>query len=334
MAGERLPRRPLVRTWLSGRGAFLAWTCAAVSLPVVFLHDKVAAGAWSSWILGLAVHWQWLYFVGGLLGCALALLGRRWHTVAAAAIVIVAWTQTSPAIERDLSSGGTPQGDTLTLATANLNFDSKDFARLEAWLTTTQAPQVVVLQEFTPRAQEAVQRPAVVQAYPHRVLAAQWDQFGLAILSRLPIRSSARVEPAAPTSTLALRSTIAWSGREIALTALHPMPPISGAYAAARDVTILQEARRLGESGAPALIAGDLNDTPWSSGLRGAAPWMKRATGLVPSWPNAGGWLSVLPLDHVLATPAWATLGSVPGPDLGSDHRPVIVWLRLKTQAD
>ncbi|WP_366919320.1 endonuclease/exonuclease/phosphatase family protein [Variovorax ginsengisoli] len=63
-------------------------------------------------------------------------------------------------------------------------------------------------------------------------------------------------------------------------------------------------------------------------------PWMTRATGLASTWPNAGGWLSLLPLDHVLATPAWTTLGSTTGPDLGSDHRPVIVRLRLKKLAD
>lgn len=329
-----LPERGAVRRWLSGRGAFVAWMCAAASLPTVLLQDKVAAGAWLSWPLGLAVHWQWAYFVGGLLGCALALVGSRWHAILAAVIVVVAWTQTSPRIERDVAIEGGPQRDTLTLATANLNFDTKDFTRLEAWLTSVQAPQVVVLQEFTERAQEIVRRPAVVEAYPHRVLAPQPDQFGLAILSRLPILSSERVEPASPTATLALRSKIAWSGRDVALTALHPMPPISGSYAAARDDAIRLEAQRLGGIGAPALIAGDLNDTPWSTGLRGAAPWMMRATGLVPTWPNAGGWLSVLPLDHVLATPAWTTLGSAPGPDLGSDHRPVIVRLRLKNQAD
>ena len=47
-------------------------------------------------------------------------------------------------------------------------------------------------------------------------------------------------------------------------------------------------------------MAGDLNTTPWARGLWGAEQaQMRRAGPGVPTWPNAWGWLTVLPLDHV-----------------------------------
>ena len=54
---------------------------------------------------------------------------------------------------------------------------------------------------------------------------------------------------------------------------------------------------------------------------------MRRASLAVPTWPSAWGWLSVLPLDHVLASPGWQLVEAHTGPDLGSDHRPMVVRL-------
>lgn len=112
------------------------------------------------------------------------------------------------------------------------------------------------------------------------------------------------------------------------LSALHPMPPLSSAYAQARDHALRDEALRLSQSGGLGVMAGDLNTTPWARGLWGAEQaQMRRAGPGVPTWPNAWGWLSVLPLDHVLASPGWQLVEAHTGPDLGSDHRPMVVRL-------
>jgi endonuclease/exonuclease/phosphatase (EEP) superfamily protein YafD len=106
------------------------------------------------------------------------------------------------------------------------------------------------------------------------------------------------------------------------------MPPLSSAYAQARDHALRDEALRLSQSGGLGVMAGDLNTTPWARGLWGAEQAQMRRAGLaVPTWPNAWGGLSMLPLDHVLASPGWQLLDAQTGPDLGSDHRPVVVRL-------
>lgn len=293
--------RGLLRRGLARRAVLLAWLFAVAVLPSLLVAYTAVPVPWP---LSLAVHFQWVILAGGTLCGVLAVWGGTWRHVRIPFIVsLLGWVPQSAQVDWDRSIDGEPR-PTLSLATANLNYETTDFSRLQRWLTSAEAPDVVVLQEFTESAKAAVRQPGVIRAYPYRALAPQPDQFGLAILSRLPLLAAERVEPAAETATLALRSTINWQGREVSLSALHPMPPISGLYEAARDEAIQQEARRLGLSGLPALLAGDLNDTPWSTGLRGAAPYMARAGFPKPTWPNVGGWLSVLPLDHVLATTA------------------------------
>ncbi|MNL63825.1 hypothetical protein D3C87_1879920 [compost metagenome] len=105
------------------------------------------------------------------------------------------------------------------------------------------------------------------------------------------------------------------------------MPPLSAAFARARDQSLVQEAQHLSKKGGLGLMTGDLNITPWARGLFAVDAQLRRANGMAASWPNAWGGLSVLPLDHVLASSGWQVVGSRTGPDLGSDHRPVVVRL-------
>lgn len=83
----------------------------------------------------------------------------------------------------------------------------------------------------------------------------------------------------------------------------------------------------------PDVLLGDLNTTPWSphyarlldnTGLKDAAPGI--------GWVNT--WLSALPglglrLDHILVGPRVAVRSYKVGPNIGSDHRPVIARLSV-----
>jgi endonuclease/exonuclease/phosphatase (EEP) superfamily protein YafD len=81
------------------------------------------------------------------------------------------------------------------------------------------------------------------------------------------------------------------------------------------------------------ILTGDFNATPWSAAIRtldrdlgltrrdrAVATWPAQVLGL--DWP-----LPFLPIDHVYAGPAWATIKVERGPGLGSDHYPLIVTL-------
>ena len=84
------------------------------------------------------------------------------------------------------------------------------------------------------------------------------------------------------------------------------------------------------------LLGGDFNATPWSFPLRGfdGQAGLVRRTHALPTWP-AGQvtpqrlhWpLPLLPIDHLFASSDWHVATLERGPDLGSDHFPVVAVL-------
>ncbi|MGV3678877.1 MAG: endonuclease/exonuclease/phosphatase family protein [Acidovorax sp.] len=326
-------RPPKTLNFITLRARWLAGLCAlgALTAPVSRALPTESAPT-LQWLLELAAHWQWLYLVVGATAlAALALLkprGRMGHGWLALAVLALGgsflW---QPA---RLPQGAEPAdpGAVLAVGTANLNSSTTDFGPLTAWLASADAPDVVFLQEFTQLAQQALAgHPGVAARYPHRLEAPDPSPFGLAVLSRHPLSDMETLQPKDLRDTLRLRATVAWNGKPVHLSALHPMPPLDAGFAQARDRALEQEAERLAQAGGLALLAGDLNTTPWARSLYLVEETLRRANGAAPSWPNALGWLSVLPLDHVLASGGWQVLDSRTGPDLGSDHRPVVVRL-------
>lgn len=312
------------------RAALLLALCAAAALstfapylPAALVPEPLG------WLLGLAAHWQWAYLALAVPAAAPVLglrRGRRAWVLLPLGLVGAAWLHHAPAAPEARA----PDASALSLrvASANLNLQQRDHAALAAWLLGADAPDLIALQEFTGSAQALVNQPALRAAYPHRVLAPSEDPFGLALLSKHPIGAAEPVQAINPLATLKLRLRLELRGHPLAVTVVHPMPPLNAAYARERDASLRLEAERLSQAGMPGILLGDLNATPWSTGLRASAPLL-RASSLRPTWPNAWGWLSVLPLDHVLVTPELRVDHSSLGPDLGSDHRPVLVQLVL-----
>ena len=330
------PRAQRTANFITARARWLAWLCAlgALTAPVSRILPADQAPT-LQWLVELAAHWQWLYLVLGAIAlAALAILalaqprGRMGHGWLALAVLALGGTFLWQPSRLPQGAEPTVPGALLAVGTANLNASTTDFGPLMAWLASPEAPDVVFLQEFTELAQQAITgNPAVMERYPHRLAAPDPSPFGLAVLSRRPLSDMQTVQPQDPRDTLRLHATVAWNGKPVHLSALHPMPPLDAGFAQARDRALVQEAERLAQTGGLALLAGDLNTTPWARSLYIVEGTLRRANGAAPSWPNALGWLSVLPLDHVLASGGWQVLDSRTGPDLGSDHRPVVVRL-------
>lgn len=84
------------------------------------------------------------------------------------------------------------------------------------------------------------------------------------------------------------------------------------------------------------ILAGDFNATPWSSAMRtgeAALPLFRRDRA-IPTFPAT--WrtdepvrapFAILPIDHVYAGRGWATVKVERGPNLGSDHYPLVITL-------
>lgn len=121
-------------------------------------------------------------------------------------------------------------------------------------------------------------------------------------------------------------------GRTIALAALHPRPPIGSEQNRYERDHVIQAAVSAAQENDAALLIGDFNATPWSpvmadlvhAGFRPVdcgAPW--RST-----WLSRAPFMG-LPIDLAYAGPSVTAARCRVGPDIGSDHWPLIVALRL-----
>lgn len=158
-------------------------------------------------------------------------------------------------------------------------------------------------------------------------------QYGLALLSALPIRNSEVLDlppgPEEPRSVLV--SELALGAETILVVVAHFdwLDDDRARVTQATQVLEHLEARRA----LPTIVLGDLNDEPSSRTLRLFADrgFERVDTG------SDGTWEAPAPsqiIDHVLvrrgATAHWQTLSAVVVPEpLRSDHRPVLVDLRL-----
>jgi len=291
---------------------------SALGLLLPALLSLLPAGTSGTmvWLLDLAAHWQWAFAPALAITTALATLGdRRWALLLP--LVALPWLTASALLPA--ADGSAP---VFSIASANVHMDNQDTGPLARWLAR-EKPDVVVVLEVTSLYAQGLQK---LDAYPHRHIAAQDNPFGIALLSRHPLTDARTIRDADGIAHIDTRLT--WQGRQIRVLAVHPMPPISPTFAASRDRQLAAWAGTAGLQ--PTLLAGDLNATPWSIAFnRLDAQGLRRATGLAPTWPAAlRGWNGI-PVDHVLASRHWRRVDSSRGPDLGSDHAPVLARLVL-----
>jgi endonuclease/exonuclease/phosphatase (EEP) superfamily protein YafD len=221
----------------------------------------------------------------------------------------------------------------LRLLSINVHTDNRRSDQLIE-LVQRLSPDVLLLMEVDNRWMEEI---AVLRTnYPTVIPEAREDNFGIALLSRVPLRNT-RVEDLEGSEVPSITTEIQLPGRTLHLLGTHPVPPGKPDYAQERNRQLAAAGAWAGTHPGSAVILGDLNTTPWSSYFTE----LLRAGRLVRSHPNWGlfatwkvsePWFH-LPLDHCLVSPEIAITRLEVGPEIGSDHRPLIVELAVPTSA-
>ncbi len=285
------------------------------------------AGAWH-WLLDLCAHFRWQYCVAVAIGLLAALLLRRrgmaW--VLALALAANGWalvTATGPSAEATPK----PHARPIKLLVANIHHGLQDFRPLLA-LVERESPDVIGLLEVSPEALDAL--APLADRYPVRQIEARDDPFGIGLWSRLP-ESTVTLLDMPPLGLPALR--IDWPGSGSgSLWLVHPFPPLGGQASGWRDEQLEHIAGLVADQ-PDALLAGDLNTTPWSHAYRRMRASTGMRDGRAGDWPwptwSAGPLplLFAVPIDHVLHGAAWRATRHEVGPGIGSDHRPLLVEL-------
>ena len=300
---------------------------AAIGVPPA-LGTLLGSLGKAGWMLDLFSHWRVQYCL--LLGAStvLMLAARRWRlAVLPAALAALNLAAVAPAYW-----GGedhTAHGRTYRLVAANIHSLNTQTAKVRD-LLEREDPDVAILTEFTPRWMNELRD--LDAKYPVHLLLPHEDNFGMAVYSRLPLAAWQSLEAFDP-DLRGVSATFSPDGRPLALLAVHAAPPLGGWASRLRNRKFRQLADLAAGTQGPLLLAGDLNTSPWSPFFRdllraGGLRDSRRGFGIQATWP-AARWLMRIPLDHCLVSAGIRIVGRRVGPDIGSDHLPIIVDFAL-----
>jgi endonuclease/exonuclease/phosphatase (EEP) superfamily protein YafD len=213
-----------------------------------------------------------------------------------------------------------------------INLDASN-GNTEEVLTSIQAvdPDLLLLEEVTSHWAEELR----VLDYPYRLAKVREDCFGIMLLSKFPL-SHSQVVYVGSAGVPTLTTDVHLPTGDIFLVGTHPVPPISTEYSRDRNSQLQALPKLVSEQKKPVLLIGDLNTSPWSSHFSQLLSDSKLKNSMVsfgvqPSWPAQLGLLRI-PIDHVLHDPRILIHQRMMGPNVGSDHLPVIVDFSIPTR--
>ena len=322
-AGKKSPADLLnsVLRSLTFAGAFFL---LALSLPA-------ALPSLASPSMDLPSHFALQYLIGSviLLGWSFYPLeaGRETKIILALAllvniVVLAPYLPFSPAPE-------TAAGKPLKILQTNVLYLNTKPAALQA-LVVQEKPDLIFVMETNSAFAKALKAMKGDYPYQHIMPENQWAD-GLALISKMPLENLQVLNlknAAMPGYAFSIRQ-----GKDkIEFVALHTMNPLHGVEI--RDASFTGVEKRY-QKGIPQnlVVLGDLNASPWCPALQRfthTLPGMRNARagrGLFLSWPTFLPFFMRIPIDHTLVSDNIAVLDYRLGPDIGSDHFPVIATL-------
>ena len=186
-------------------------------------------------------------------------------------------------------------------------------------------PDVIVLQETNRRwlfeLKELKKKYPVFAEHPRE------DNFGAAIFCK-NTNAVASIEFLSDPEMLPLSKVVIHDDdKQVIVFGAHPLAPLNPYLWEWRNKYTLELAEVLSQLDSPVIVTGDLNNTPWAhyfkqfkkqSGLLDAS----QGRGPLPTWPTGQ---AVLPLDHCFHSEDVVIQKRQRGPDIGSDHYPLII---------
>ena len=318
--------RPVPGRWrlLLGRAAELA--TIGVGVPTIG-----ALGAAHAWPLELFSHFRVQYSIALVVSAGVFLVLRqlRWCAAATGLLCVNGWwiapfLLPSGATVAQRIDAGAPS---FKLASINVYSGNPTPERVIEFIHETN-PDVIVVLEVTPEWEHRLE--ALSATHPYDAVQSRAGNFGIALYSRWPMDSVEFVPLSENNDAISARIVV--DGEPCHVVAAHPFPPAGGRGSELRNRQLRQLAALAQQSDGATIVAGDLNITPFSpyfDEFLAAANLNdpRRGQGLMPTWPSRRLPLWI-PIDHCLVSDGIAAKLSV-GPDVGSDHRPLLAELQV-----
>jgi len=183
-------------------------------------------------------------------------------------------------------------------------------------------------------------RRGLADRYPYTAQDALPGWYGNQVFSKYPLKAATDYPDfdAALESNKIMAVSSIWQGQPIYIAAVHPNSPEAPDELIFRNQEMDLIAGVAAGLSSPAIFAGDYN---CSSGSPFFSDFLQKSRlrdsrigfGWQGSWPSFV-WPLQIPIDHVLVSEHWDVNYRSIGPNLGSDHLPVVIELQLKSGGD
>jgi len=286
-------------------------------------------------VLDLFSHFQMQYATCALLALLVMLLARRWWWGLLAAVLLVfCAARIAPMYVPGPVYAHGEQRD-LRLLLMNIQRDNRRFDLIRETVVSYD-PDIIIVQELASQAMRELH--ALTSEHRYRLIRTREDHFGIGLMSRVPLTRTEIVE-VGPSGVPSLHVGLELKGESIELLTTHPLPPIPVSNTPSRNAQLTDVGRRMQKmmKRSPAILIGDLNVTPWSPNwdrLFGDQPFhnARRGFGVLPTWSMHHPFVLRIAIDHCLVSEQWRVVHCATGPDIGSDHLPLIVDLALSDE--
>lgn len=318
------------RAVLSRVGLVAGWVTATAMLAGAAL--RLVGADRSTFEIAVVSALPWI-LIPSLPITILAVWRRRWMlAVGAAASLVGGAVWEGPVMWPLATAPAAARGGHLVVFDANVAQDNFDLSGIAREITADH-PDVVTLEELTPKGLASLLRTGVMDRFAWHLLAAQAGAGGMGVWSDVPATGlstwstgSAQVEMEG------------WlhppGGPAVRLEAIHVYAPVGYAQPAGWRDQLGQVARHLASQPRPLLVTGDFNatadDRPFQHilglGLRDAA--VLAGKGWEMTWPRNQAWvIPYLRIDHILLSAGLTVTGYRLGIGRGSDHHPLVVGI-------
>ena len=301
------------------------------------------------WFLALTNHFKFQYFLISVVLSSLFFLLREFRYSAVMVLVaclnsvyILPWYfEFNASGSYDVSSSASSASSvssvssskpiaTIKLVHSNVQSQNSNYQPLQA-LIKKESPDIFVAQEINKRWLSELK--SIEDFLPYTIIRTREDNFGIALFSKYPLDSAEFIYYGGATVP-SIKVSLTVAERQITLITTHPLPPINRAYFDSRNsqLTAISLANKTVQT--PLILIGDFNVTMWSKyydvlEADGKLVNTSKGVGLQPSWPTSLLPM-MIPIDHCLISKEFDVLEMSVGPDVGSDHLPLIVTLGLR----
>lgn len=281
----------------------------------------------SVWLLDLFNHFQLQY--AGVLGILVVVLLclKSWRPAALLAVFLaVPLLRIAPVFFNPTKP---VDGQAMRFASFNVLTSNNRYEDAVKWVQQAN-PDVIFLPEVDEVWADALS--PLKESHPHSIDYPVEGNFGFAFYSKFTILSQ-EIIPCGKLELPLLKSKLKGPDGDFIFFGAHPVPPATGFWAGERDIFLRRIAEEVKKESLPVVVAGDLNATRWCRGMK---PLFEAGLidstcghGIGPTWMREHPEVAV-PIDHVLFRGPSSAPGQAHasrhqiGPDLGSDHRPVV----------